>query len=363
MEEAAAITPPDMSSGRLFSIHNICHKLVECIRSTVEQMKEVLDSCDVDYDENAMTVSTIPPSLDDEFPTNEMHQYNVCGNSTSTSDTDTVIERTMHREYSDLFLHCIASIPYFAIGTQQGLSSPSVEQLQVFTGRVVKALCMVPRTDNVVLIVDNKIEVHKLNDKFGKAKAIDVLPIPGEMCDTCLFECIGATDGKIPHYVITDTGNQCIHLWSTKSRVWCQPIDMKTLTTSPRNSFKMCVYLERIYITIYKTGAVYCLTLDGNILWTNSEVSVKPNGIAADHSGVYVCDGEGGNHCINLYGHDGTLINSILGDALQRPWSVAVYGRILAVLERSYHRDMDSPPMAVSIFQMHKWPQVSKHSN
>ena len=354
-EEAAAITPPDMSSGQLSLVHGTCGKLLKNMISSVEQMKEVLDSHDVNYSKKATPDSSTTPSPNEDSLADAMLQASIYDNSASSSDTDAVaedIEGITHHEYPILFLHCVASIPYFAVGTQFGLHSPSPDHRQTFTDREVRALCRVPHTDNAILIVDGQIEVHRLGDTFGQEQPIDFLPMPEGMGRPCLFECIGATDGEIPYYVVTDINNYCIHLWYRPSRGWCQPFNMRNLAACTSNSFKMCVYQDKIYVTVYQTGMVSCLALTGEILWVVTEVGVRPTGIAVDHSGVYVCDGEGGNHCINIYRHDGTPINSILGNVLQRPWSVAVCGRVIAVLERYFNDDMETRPMAVTIAHM-----------
>ena len=200
------------------------------------------------------------------------------------------------------------------------------------------AVCPIPNSSKVVAIVNNQIEVHKDIDKSGGSTPIYTLPTPENLLNPCNFQCIGVMTGNRESYVVSDKNNECIHVWRAEPlRQWSESIKVALPSSSGKKpSFKLCIYNNIIYITLFHDAIVYARTLHNNsVMWTNKSCR-KPNGLCADASGVYVCDGEGGNRCIQVINLDGTYRQSILEGYIQRPWSVAICDNTLAVLERYF---------------------------
>lgn len=381
-----SLAVPEYSSSKISDVENSCEELVTNVNKCADILKEVLrkhgkteeSSAGTDSSDSAVTSSA---ALATTAPTNwtssvaapsashEPSGAGVCPFHRNAADLEYIMDEegaefnesanpVVFREtFRNVLIDNVStSFEYFIVSTNKGSPCLSPDDDRwYFHGAPVKDVCLLPNSFNEVLVViGDLIHIYRMED-MEDGPPMRTLPLP-TMNKPCKFECIGATSQGPSYYVFSDANNACIHVWLAEvvayTQGWCNPIDVSAFSDHPTPSFKMCAYSKYIYVTLHHEGLLFALQTNGEIVWCNDTTFCKPNGLTADATGIYVCEGEFGNRCIEILNHDGTSQRSILGNMLQRPWSVALYDNTLAVVERFYRHNPRNSPITVTMFSL-----------
>lgn len=323
---------PLAADNKVTDVHDACSDLVSTLTDGAASLRDVLEQ---HVDENLQS-SVVGENGDST--TSSMALTSLQSTPPRSMWVDDDIPGILFRESFDFFVHNIATFSdHFVVNSEKGAFRRSPFTSEWFLeGAPVKALSMVPNSGGEVLVIafDELVQVYQ-SDALGSPPLYS-LPTPVNMPNNCVFDCVGATNSSPNYFLISDIANSCIHVWCSVSHGWCDIIDVRRFTASLIPSFQMCVYNEDVYASFYNEGRIYALSLDGDVLWCNHESFHKPNGITADNSGIYVCESHHGYRCIEVLNHDGSHRQSILSDFVYRPWSIAKFNNVLAVVERRY---------------------------
>ncbi|XP_067943661.1 E3 ubiquitin-protein ligase TRIM22-like [Watersipora subatra] len=353
-EKMDALVAPELGLGNLSAFHTDCSCLAEDLNININSLQGMFNSRSISWEDIEETNDEAAGSPDPfEEP---VLQASSPRSSLSVESVYSVLDEgtnssVIRIEYPNIYINSISAMPSFVLNTDGGCTytNNGTQAPWFLTGQVVSDICLIGNTGHALAIVDNNIEVHD-NAEILELRAPRYTLPPPHMNNPCQFECIGATSGEEIFYVASDTENSCIHLWNSVQSCWCTPIEMiPHFRQFLRPSFKMCVFEERVYVTFHNESLVFAFGLTGSVFWINESCS-RPNGLTVNDHGVFVCEGELGNHCITILNLDGTFRESILNDFLERPWSVALRNGELAVLERYYRHSIRNGPMTVSLF-------------
>lgn len=141
-------------------------------------------------------------------------------------------------------------------------------------------------SSRVLVSTPDCVEVHKIGDLF-RDRPIFVLPptLDGDAVEEIIS--VGVSGSC---YFLADRANNLIHVWCSRQKRWMAYIDVENLSECRNPSFKMSVYSDRIYISLYHEGHILAMDRSGQVIWRNTTAVPKPNGLFAHCDGIFVCN-------------------------------------------------------------------------
>lgn len=274
------------------------------------------------------------------------------GESSPTAGSDSLSPVLLHRmQFVDTMANTVSCLNRdFIVNNSDGGTAMRLDE-SILHGVAVESCCVITPAKVLVLFSSGTIEVHSYGALMTNVNnPVYRLPVPPAA--NMKLECIGVSGPEPLNYLFSDYLNSYIHVWHSEYRRWCDPIEVGSLCLQHRPSFKMCVFMDKVFITFHQHGKVCCVNLQGDPLWSNNINLVRPNGITADASGVYVCEGEINSHSVVVFTLSGTVLRNILLGLVNHPWSIAVKDGRLAVLEKRYRHRLEISPICALLFDI-----------
>jgi len=198
----------------------------------------------------------------------------------------------------------------------------------------------------VLTIEDDAFSVYR----FGIDRAGD--RIWHQSLGGAVVRSVGALPGSMLYLFATEGR---VLIWSEGHRQWLPDINLEDLMANPYGGgFELIAVACRSFLSVHLAGAIICLGdfgIDGKYetLWINEFACERPNGLTWDNGLLFVCDGDRNGASITILNADcGEVLRRVLTDGWQfRPWSVAVSGDKIAVVDRYYRHNTNRSAMRI----------------